>query len=80
MEQVQDIDPTASAPSPEAEWAIVEILGHRRHVGRVGEAERFGARFLRVDIPIKGDAEANGWRTLYDDVVRLASGAGSGKP
>jgi hypothetical protein len=32
------------------EWCIVELLGHRRHVGRVREAA-FPAGFLRVDEP-----------------------------
>lgn len=47
------------------EWAIVEIFGHRRHAGRTREEERFGAKMLRIDIPVKGDAPANGWQTHY---------------
>ena len=47
------------------EWAIVEILGHRKHAGRVREEERFGAKMLRIDVPVKGDAAANGWQTCY---------------
>jgi len=42
------------------EWGIVEIFGHRRHAGRVREQEQFGAKMLRVDIPIDGDP-AKGW-------------------
>ncbi|WP_316171078.1 hypothetical protein [Bradyrhizobium sp. SZCCHNRI1058] len=38
------------------EWAIVEIFGHRRHVGRAREAERFGAKLLRIDVPKLGPA------------------------
>lgn len=38
-------------PEPEFEWAIVEIMGHRKLAGRVREEERFGAKMLRVDIP-----------------------------
>ena len=26
------------------EWAIVEVLGHRKHAGRVREEERFGQK------------------------------------
>lgn len=37
--------------APEYEWAIVEIMGHRKHAGRVREEERFGAKMLRVDVP-----------------------------
>lgn len=47
------------------EWAIVEIFGHRRHAGRIREEERFGSKMLRVDVPIGGDAESNGWRTHW---------------
>ncbi len=59
-------EPTNSAapPPPSAEWAVVEILGHRRHVGRVTEIERFGAKFLRVDVPNRGDPAAHGWTTI----------------
>lgn len=32
------------------EWAMVEIFGHRRHYGRIQEIERFGAKFLRIDV------------------------------
>ena len=44
------------------EWAIVEIFGHRRHAGRTREEERFGAKMLRIDIPVKGAHGANGTR------------------
>lgn len=33
------------------EWAILEILGHRRLGGRVTEATIAGASFLRIDVP-----------------------------
>jgi hypothetical protein len=44
----------AASTAPEAEvweWAIVEIFGHRRHVGKAREEERFGAKMLRIDVP-----------------------------
>jgi hypothetical protein len=47
------------------EWAMVEIFGHRSHAGRVREEERFGSKMLRIDVPIKGDPVANGWKTHY---------------
>lgn len=37
---------------PKAIWGLVEIFGHRRHYGRVTEVERFGAKMLRVDVPL----------------------------
>lgn len=51
-------EPTAEAQAAEdqpVEYAIVEIFGHRKHAGRVLEVERFGAKMLRVDVPLKGD-------------------------
>ncbi len=33
------------------EWAVVEIMGHRKHAGRVRQEERFGAKMLRIDVP-----------------------------
>jgi hypothetical protein len=47
------------------EWAIVEIFGHRRHAGRAREEERFGAKMLRIDVPLKGDAAAHVWETHW---------------
>jgi hypothetical protein len=36
------------------EWAVVEVMGHRRLAGRVTEQRLAGADLLRVDIPIHG--------------------------
>lgn len=48
--------PTISAAlATGGDWAIVEIMGHRRHAGVMAEVERFGARMLRVDVPGDGD-------------------------
>ncbi|BEV44709.1 hypothetical protein [Afipia carboxidovorans] len=51
--------------TPKFEWAIVEIFGHRRHAGRTIEEERFGAKMLRIDVPVKGNPEQFGWQTFY---------------
>lgn len=66
---------TESAPSDEGwEWAVIEVFGHRSHAGRVREVEKFGAKFVRVDVPVlilfEDDAKAPGhvdhWETrLY---------------
>lgn len=37
------------------EWAIVELMGHRRLAGRVREVTQFGGAFLRLDVPGDGD-------------------------
>lgn len=47
------------------EWSIVEIFGHRSHAGRTREEERFGAKMLRIDVPINGDPDAQGWETHW---------------
>jgi hypothetical protein len=61
-----EIQPNAPVPEPDGwEWAIIEVFGHRRHAGRTREEERFGAKLLRIDVPVKGDAAANGWETIY---------------
>lgn len=46
------------------QWAIVEIFGHRKHAGRTREEERFGAKMLRIDVPVDGDP-LKGWTTIY---------------
>lgn len=45
---------TDAAVAPE-EWAIVEVMGHRQHAGRISEVTRFGAVLLRVDQPVGDD-------------------------
>lgn len=34
-----------------AEWAIVEIMGHKRFAGHVTEQAVGGASFVRIDVP-----------------------------
>jgi len=35
-------------------WAMLELMGHRQRVGRVSEAEMYGGKLLRIDIPTDG--------------------------
>lgn len=42
---------TAEVADDGWDWCAVEIFGHRRHVGRVREEERFGTKMMRVDVP-----------------------------
>ncbi len=59
-------DATETKPDkPEFEWGIIEIMGHRSHAGKVREEERFGAKMLRIDVPVKGDPEKLGWETHF---------------
>src|SRR5262245_42250472 len=59
---------TIEQPATESdgwEWMLVEIMGHRAHWGRARQEERFGAKMLRIDVPLKGDPAVNGWSTHY---------------
>ncbi len=52
----ETIATTADAPAEiPPEYAIVEIMGHRKLAGRILEVERFGAKLLRIDIPTDAD-------------------------
>lgn len=42
--------------SPFAEWAIVELMGHRRLAGWLSEQEIAGRGFLRLEIPCEPPA------------------------
>lgn len=48
-----------------AEWAIVEIFGHRRHPGAIREEERFGAKMLRLDVPTPVEGADPTWKTHW---------------
>ena len=54
-----------TAPADDGfEWCAVEVFGHRAHVGRAREEERFGSKMMRVDaLTIKGGVDT--WETLY---------------
>lgn len=54
-----DAAATTETTSPDEgwEWAIVEVFGHRRHVGRAMEVERFGSKLIRIDVPKLGPGE-----------------------
>lgn len=40
------------------EWALVELFGHQKIVGKVTEASLAGGAFLRVDVPAFAGAPA----------------------
>ena len=42
----------AAANPASEEWAIVELFGHVKHVGKIFEVERFGGKMLRIDCPV----------------------------
>lgn len=47
--------PAPNEPRPDGEYAVVEIFGHIRHVGRYREVERFGQKFCEIE-PIHNEA------------------------
>lgn len=49
--------PEQPAEQPQPEYAIVELMGHVRHVGRLTEVERFGTKMGRIDVPKNGKFE-----------------------
>lgn len=69
-----------SDPAP-AEFAIVELMGHRRRAGRIAEVERFGTKLLRIDIPntdgetteFYGGGSIYALRPCTEDVAREAA-------
>lgn len=40
-----------AAEVPFDEWAILELMGHRKLAGRVQDVSMFGTRMCRIDIP-----------------------------
>lgn len=55
--EVEATETCKPEPADGWEWAIVEVFGHRRHAGRCREEERFGAKMLRIDIPVIGSTQ-----------------------
>lgn len=47
------------------QFAIVEVFGHRRLIGRIQEVEQYGTKMLRIDIPKGGDFEQGFVTQLY---------------
>jgi hypothetical protein len=43
-----------------AGWALVEQMGFRKTVGRVQEVEQYGAKMLRLDVPVFHEGKVNG--------------------
>jgi hypothetical protein len=58
-----------SPEAPAADWARVEIMGHRCHYGRVSEVERFGVKMLRVDCPLAPAAPLLGEAETFETFV-----------
>lgn len=48
------------------QWAVVDVMGHQRYVGRVTEQVIAGTGFVRVDVPtvVRSGRELPGWTKL----------------
>lgn len=46
------------------QWALLELMGHRRMYGHVQEVEMFGAKMVRIDV-YEGTAEDPGMTQFY---------------
>jgi hypothetical protein len=64
MDDAATIEHPAATTDEGWEWCFLEIMGHRSHWGRSREVEQFGAKMIRIDVPIEGDP-AKGWTTHY---------------
>lgn len=53
------------AEAAETTWAVVELMGHRRRIGRVSEVEIFGGKMLRIDIPVGVGTEVEDFITEF---------------
>jgi len=60
--------PADAGPDGEV-WACVEIFGHRKHYGRIQEVEKFGAKMLRVDVPVVAAAPFLGDSDRFETFV-----------
>jgi hypothetical protein len=55
--------------TPDSEWAAVEVMGHRQHLGALMEVERFGVKMLRIDVP----KVENGKMISFESIFYAAS-------
>ena len=44
--------------TPVFDWALVELFGHQRIIGQIGEQQLGGETFIRVDVPAVGETPA----------------------
>jgi hypothetical protein len=64
METMTEEATPAEAAEAAPEYAIVELMGHVRHVGRLTEVERFGTKMGRIDVP-KGGKFEEGFTSVF---------------
>jgi hypothetical protein len=68
--------------TPYEGWALLELMGHRQRAGRVAEAEQYGGKQLRIDIPLPDGTEITEFygcssvyalRPVTEEVARAAA-------
>ena len=64
-EWLDGVEPADGSPPPDV-WACVEIMGHRKHYGRIREVERFATKMLRVDVPTQTAAPLLGEPEVFE--------------
>jgi hypothetical protein len=80
----------ADLPALDGEWAIVELLGHRRVAGYVSQDQVAGAGMLRVEIPaVPGQPAHTSWYSpaavygihpVAEDIARAAAAHNEHRP
>lgn len=57
---------TATETPADEQWAIVEVMGHRYHTGKISEHTIAGAGFLKVEALTVALADnSDQWQTFY---------------
>jgi hypothetical protein len=68
--------PDNPGPSDDAagfdQWAIVDVMGHQRYIGRVSEQVIAGKGFVRVDVPAS-DGESGFTKLIGPDAIHSIS-------
>jgi len=56
-------------------WAICEQMGFKKRVGKISEVEMYGAKMLRIDLPVfnPNQIEGSAWE-IIDWVTEFAGG------
>ena len=64
----------------ENQFAIVEVMGHRSHAGRVSEVEAFGGKMCRIETPALPDQPETSRPAIQRSEVTTTTMSGLQKP
>lgn len=65
-------DPSTDGPGGFDQWAIVDVMGHQRYIGRVTEHVIAGKGFVRVDVP-ESNGESGFTKLIGPDAIHSIS-------